>query len=43
MSYLLDTHAFLWFINNDKALSATAKELIEDPQSLNDNCGLDIQ
>lgn len=30
MNYLLDTHSFLWFINDDKALSATAKVLIED-------------
>ena len=29
MSYLLDTHAFLWFINDDKLLSAGAKTLIE--------------
>jgi PIN domain nuclease of toxin-antitoxin system len=33
MSYLLDTHAFLWFINDDPALSATAKALIEDPEN----------
>jgi len=30
MNYLLDTHTFLWFINDDPALSATAKALIED-------------
>lgn len=29
--YLLDTHTFLWFINDDNALSATAKALIKDP------------
>ena len=28
--YLLDTNAFLWFINDDKSLSASAKSLIED-------------
>ncbi len=33
MIYLLDTHTFLWFINDDKALSATAKTLIEDPDN----------
>ena len=34
MSFLLDTHAFLWFVNNHRSLSATAKEIIEDQQSL---------
>jgi len=29
MSYLLDTHTFLWFINDDPALSNPAKTLIE--------------
>ncbi len=33
MSYLLDTHTFLWFINGDASLSSTAKALIEDPES----------
>ena len=33
MKYLLDTHTFLWFINDDAAMSATAKTLIEDPQN----------
>lgn len=27
---LLDTHAFLWFINGDSQLSVKARELIED-------------
>jgi len=31
MRFLLDTHAFLWFILNDKALSTTARRLIVDP------------
>ena len=31
MNLLLDTHAFLWFLDNDPQLSATAKTLIEDP------------
>ena len=31
MNYLLDTHTFLWFINNDPALSSTARETIENP------------
>ena len=31
MSHLLDTHAFLWFINDDKSLSQAAKAVIEDP------------
>ena len=34
MIYLLDTHTFLWFINDDSALSPTAKPLIEDPESV---------
>ena len=34
MSYLLDTHAFLWFVNDHHTLSATAKDIIEDQQSL---------
>lgn len=33
MNYLLDTHTFLWFINDDPALSATAKAIIEDPEN----------
>jgi PIN domain nuclease of toxin-antitoxin system len=33
MTYLLDTHAFLWFINDDLLLSAAAKSLIEDPEN----------
>jgi PIN domain nuclease of toxin-antitoxin system len=36
MSYLLDTHAFLWFITDAPALSPTAKALIEDAE--NDIC-----
>ena len=31
MNLLLDTHAFLWFLDNDPKLSGTAKGLIEDP------------
>lgn len=31
MQYLLDTHAFLWFINGDTQLSNNARVLIEDP------------
>ena len=33
MNYLLDTHTFLWFINDDASLSSTAKALIEDPEN----------
>lgn len=29
MKYLLDTHTFLWFINNDSNLSASTKTLLE--------------
>ena len=31
MTLLLDTHAFLWFCQDDPALSGSAKALIEDP------------
>ena len=34
MSFLLDTHAFLWFVNDHSSLSPTAKGIIEDQQSL---------
>jgi len=30
MRLLLDTQAFIWFINGDSRLSANAKQLIED-------------
>ena len=33
MNYLLDTHTFLWFINDDEALSVSAKALIENPEN----------
>jgi PIN domain nuclease of toxin-antitoxin system len=31
VNLLLDTHALLWFLNDDASISATAKALIEDP------------
>lgn len=31
MALLLDTHAFLWFINNDPRLSSAAAQQISDP------------
>ena len=31
MQYLLDTYAFLWFINGDTQLSDNARALIESP------------
>jgi PIN domain nuclease of toxin-antitoxin system len=31
VNLLLDTHALLWFLNNDPLLSVTSKGLIEDP------------
>ena len=34
MNYLLDTHAFLWFLNEDSALSASATTAIEDPSNV---------
>ena len=33
MNYLLDTHTFLWFINDDVSLSSAAKALIEDSEN----------
>lgn len=33
MNYLLDTHAFLWFILDDAQLSSRARELIIDEQN----------
>ena len=33
MNLLLDTHTFLWFINNDTNLSPLARTLIEDTQN----------
>lgn len=33
MTLILDTHTFLWFCQDDPALSATAKALIEDPNN----------
>lgn len=33
MQYLLDTHAFLWFINGDTQLSDKARTLIENPDN----------
>lgn len=35
MRYLLDTHALIWFLNGDKALSAKARKLIEADQAEN--------
>ena len=34
MSFLLDTHAFLWFVNDHKSLSPRAKGIIEDQESI---------
>ncbi len=34
MSFLLDTHAFLWFVNDHSSLSPRAKGIIENRQSL---------
>ena len=34
MSFLLDTHAFLWFVNDQGSLSQTAKGIIEEQQNL---------
>ena len=34
MNYLLDTHTFLWFINEDKQLSGKAISAIANPDSI---------
>ena len=33
MQYLIDTHIFIWFVENSSNLSQTAKNLIEDVNS----------
>lgn len=33
MRFLLDTHAFLWFVLNDPRLSQEALKLISDPKN----------
>ena len=33
MKYLLDTHAFLWFVLDDKRISTEAKSIIEDSRN----------
>ena len=35
MNNLLDTHTFIWFIEDDEKLSSTAKETIEAENSVN--------
>ena len=34
MQLMLDTHSYLWFIAKDPRLSATARQLIADPQNV---------
>jgi PIN domain nuclease of toxin-antitoxin system len=34
MSFLLDTHTFLWFINGDPELSEKTKQIIENPDTV---------
>ena len=34
MRLLLDTHTFLWFVNEDAQLSSTAKNLLESDVDL---------
>lgn len=34
MAYLLDTHAFLWFVNGSEELSKSARRAIEDTKEL---------
>ncbi|MDP1725856.1 MAG: type II toxin-antitoxin system VapC family toxin [Bacteroidota bacterium] len=39
MAFLLDTHAFLWFVSADKQLPASVKDKIED---INQSCFLSV-
>ena len=34
MSFILDTHTFLWFVKDHSSLSATAKDIIEAEQRI---------
>ncbi|MGK7945432.1 MAG: type II toxin-antitoxin system VapC family toxin [Microcystaceae cyanobacterium] len=34
MNLLLDTHVFLWFVNDDSRLSDTFKDLIENENNV---------
>lgn len=34
MSYLLDTHSFLWFVNDDSQLSQTANQTIQTSKNV---------
>lgn len=48
MKILMDTHAFLWFVEGDKRLSALARETIANPSndlylSLGSICELSIK
>ncbi|MEX0966542.1 MAG: type II toxin-antitoxin system VapC family toxin [Bacteroidia bacterium] len=33
MNLLLDTHTVIWFFENDRQLSSTARELLEEPSN----------
>ncbi|WP_288430088.1 type II toxin-antitoxin system VapC family toxin [uncultured Agrobacterium sp.] len=33
MKYLLDTHTLLWWLDGDKQLSATARDIISDTEN----------
>lgn len=33
MDLILDTHAFIWFVNGDKNLTTKAREAIENPSN----------
>ena len=34
MRYLLDTHIYLWWLNNDKRLKATIRKIISDSNNI---------
>lgn len=33
MQFLMDTHAFLWFVSNTKDLSNSAKKIVENEEN----------
>lgn len=34
MKYLCDTHIFLWWLNNDKRLKKTVRDILESPENI---------
>lgn len=34
MTYLIDTHVLIWFVENDPKLSASVRQILEDPTNI---------